>query len=51
MSETQNPNTISDKTYADLQRRAQKAALPMFSREATVKRQQQEAQRRKAQQS
>lgn len=26
------PNTISDKTYADLQRRAQKAAPPMFSR-------------------
>ena len=31
-------DTISDQQYADLQRRAEKAAPPMFSREAVRRR-------------
>lgn len=38
MAKPKVPNTIDDKKMADLQRRAQKVAPPMFSREATAKR-------------
>lgn len=44
-------NTITDKQYADLQRRARKAAPPMFDRKAVAGRKASEAQRRKAGQS
>lgn len=40
------PNTISDRKMADLQRRAQKAAPPMFSRKAVAARKASEQQRR-----
>jgi hypothetical protein len=45
------PETISDKDMADLQRRAGKAAPPMFSRVAVDKRIASERQRGKADQS
>jgi hypothetical protein len=45
------PNTISDRKMADLQRRAQKTAPPMFSREATAKRLASNLQRQKRQSS
>lgn len=45
------PNTISDKQMADLKRRAEKAAPPMFSREATRHRLNSTAQQAKADQS
>lgn len=45
------PNTIGDKQLADLQRRAQKASPPMFSREAVRQRLAQQAQQKKAGQS
>lgn len=45
------PNTINDKAYADLQRRAQKAAPPMFDSKAVKQRLASNAQRGKAQQS
>jgi len=41
------PNTISDKKYAELQQRAQKAAPSMFSREAVAKRKASSQQREK----
>jgi hypothetical protein len=45
------PNTISDKQMADLSRRAQKAAPPMFSRKAVAQRLNSNAQQAKADQS
>lgn len=45
------PNTISDKQMADLSRRAQKAAPPMFSDKAIRQRKNSMAQRDKAQHS
>lgn len=45
------PNTISDKQMADLQRRAQKAAPPMFSKKAIKQRLNSSDQRKKASES
>ncbi|WP_430497846.1 hypothetical protein ACQRWP_23790 [Micromonospora trifolii] len=45
------PNTITDQQYADLSRRAQKVAPPMFSTEAVEHRKASAAQQRKAGQS
>jgi endonuclease YncB( thermonuclease family) len=45
------PNTISDKQYADLQKRARTAALPMFSKKAVQGRLASNAQQKKAGQS
>jgi hypothetical protein len=45
------PNTISDKKMADLRRRAQKSAPPMFSDEAIKRRLAANEQQRKAQSS
>jgi hypothetical protein len=45
---TKVPNTISDQQYADLSRRAQKVAPPMFSDQAIKQRLASTAQQRKA---
>jgi hypothetical protein len=44
------PNTVTDRQMADLRRRADKAAPPMFSTEATRRRLATSAQKRKADQ-
>lgn len=41
-------NTITDQQWADIQRRADKVAPPLFSREAVSRRKQDTAQRAKA---
>lgn len=51
MAKPKVPNTISDRKMANLQRRAQQAAPPMFSRQAVAQRKASEQQRRKARQS
>jgi hypothetical protein len=51
MGQSKVPNTISDKQMAALSRRAQKAAPPMFSREAVQRRLSSNAQQAKADQS
>lgn len=45
------PNTITDRQMADLRRRAEKVAPPMFSAEATRRRLAASAQKAKADQS
>jgi hypothetical protein len=45
------PNTITEQQHADLSRRAQKVAPPMFSPKAVAHRKSSEAQRGKADQS
>jgi len=45
------PNTITDQQWADIRRRAEKVAPPLFSDEATRRRLAASAQKNKAQQS